>query len=84
LNAYSERFVRTIKEEFLDKMIFVGQESLRRAVSDFVLHYHKERNHQGLDNKLIYADPTEAANDSAIHCRPRLGGMLNYYYRKAA
>ena len=49
LNAYAERFVRSIKEECLDRMIFIGQASLRRAVSEFVEHYHKERNHQGLD-----------------------------------
>ena len=84
LNAHAERFVRTIKGECLGKMIFVGQTSLRRAVSEFVLHYHQERNHQGLDNKLIHADPTVVANDANIYCRPRHGGVLNYYYREAA
>ncbi len=48
LNAYAERFVRSIKEECLNRMIFVGQASLRRAVTQFVAHYHEERNHQGL------------------------------------
>ena len=84
LNAHAERFVRTIKTECLGKMIFVGHASLRRAVSEFVIHYHQERNHQGLDNQLIHANLTEAENDTNIYCRPRLGGVLNYYYRKAA
>ena len=84
LNAYAERFVRSIKEECLNRMIFVGQASMRRAVSEFVQHYHGERNHQGLDNTLIRAAPLIAANDGLIHCRPRLGGMLNYYHRAAA
>src|SRR6266576_948416 len=53
LNAYAERFVRSIKEECLDRMIFVGQGALRRAVTELVLHYHQERNHQGLGNRLL-------------------------------
>jgi hypothetical protein len=72
------------KEECLNRMIFVRQASLRRAMSEFVVHYHEERNHQGLDNTLIRADPVDAANKAFIHCRQRLGGMLNYYHRAAA
>ena len=53
LNAYAERFVRSIKEECLNRMIFIGQASLRRAVAEFMEHYHEERNHQGLGNRLI-------------------------------
>ena len=53
LNAYAERFVRTIKESCLERMIFFDEVSLRKAVSEFVAHYHTERNHQGLDDKLI-------------------------------
>lgn len=53
LNAYAERFVRSIKGECLDRMIFVRQESLRRAVAEYMTHYHAERNHQGLENRLI-------------------------------
>ena len=83
LNAYAERFVRSIKEQCLDRMIFVGQGSLRRAVAEYVSHYHAERNHQGLENQLIV--PTAiAANDGAVVRRTRLGGTLNFYYRKAA
>src|SRR5713226_5164145 len=60
LNAYAERFVRSIKDECLDRMIFVGQASLRRAVSEFMDHYHTERNHQGLKNRLIVAGTMQA------------------------
>jgi hypothetical protein len=65
-------------------MIFIGQPSLRRAISEYITHYHMERNHQGLGNRLIRPDRGRAANDDVVHRRPRLGGMLNYYYRAAA
>ena len=81
---YSERFVRSIKDECLERMIFVGQASLRRAIGEYMAHYHEERNHQGLNNTLIRAESRDAANDAFIHRRQRLGGMLNYYYRAAA
>src|SRR5258706_12870245 len=84
LNAYAERFVRSIKEECLGRMIFLGQASLRRAITEFMAHYHEERNHQGLHNTLIRADPVVAANDAVIQRRQRLGGMLNYYRRTVA
>jgi putative transposase len=84
LNAYAERFVRSIKYECLDRMIFIGQASLRRAVAEYVDHYHGERNHQGLSNELIYRSAAIAAHDAHIHRRRRLGGMLNFYYREAA
>ncbi len=53
LNAYAERFMRSIKDECLGKMILVGQGSLRRAMDEFMAHYHVERNHQGLANRLV-------------------------------
>jgi len=84
LNAYAERFVRSIKYECLDRMIFIGQASLRRAVAEYANHYHRERNHQGLGNKLIYRNAAIASHDAPIHRRRRLGGMLNFYYREAA
>ena len=84
LDAYAERFVRSIKDECLGRMIFLGQTSLRRAISEFISHYHTERNHQGLTNRLIRPQSQEVANHGAIYRRQRLGGMLNYYYRAAA
>ena len=84
LNAYAERFVRSIKDECLDRMIFVGQASLRRAIGEYMAHYHEERTHQGLGNCLIRPVAPRAGNAALIQRRARLGGMLNYYYRAAA
>jgi transposase InsO family protein len=84
LNAYAERFVRSIKECCLDRMIFFGECSLRKGIDEFVLHYHGERNHQGLGNRLNVPDEGQAGHDGAVLRRERLGGMLNYYYRAAA
>ena len=84
LNAHAERFVRTIKEGCLENMILFGEGSLGRAIHEFVEHYHWERNHQGLGNRLIMEDVPRVANRGPIQRRQRLGGMLNYYYRQAA
>ena len=80
-NAYAERFVRSIKEECLDRLIPLGERHFRRAVTEFVEHYHRERNHQGLDNALINGPPPISAGH--VHRQPRLGGLLNYYRRAA-
>jgi hypothetical protein len=72
------------KESCLDRMIFIGQSSLQRRASQFVLHYHAERNHQGLGNKIIRPDLDPLADEGAIRCRKRLGRLLRYYYREAA
>lgn len=76
--------MRSIKSECLNRMIFFGENSLRRAVREYLSHYHRERNHQGLENKII--DPDEEVGQIAgkNECRERLGGMLRYYYRDAA
>jgi hypothetical protein len=84
LNPHAERFVRTIKESCLDRMILFGEGSLQKTIREFVAHYHGERNHQGLGNRLIMPDESHAGNGGAIRRRERLGGMLNYYYRQAA
>ena len=84
LNAYAERFVQTIKEGCLEQMIFFGEDSLRNAIRHFVAHYHVERNHQGLNNRLIVATETIGTTTGTVRTRRRLGGMLNYYYRQAA
>jgi len=83
-NAFAERFVRSIKDECLDRMILFGEASLRRALREYVAHYHSERNHQGIGNRLLEPLATVSSTDEPIHCRERLGGMLNYYYREAA
>lgn len=84
LNAYAERFVRSIKDECLNRVIFVGQASLRRAIAHYMEHYHAERNHQGLENRLICPVRSRDADSGRVCRQPRLGGMLNYYYRAAA
>jgi transposase InsO family protein len=84
LNAFAERFVRTIKESCLDRVILVGERSLRGAIHEFVEHYHHERNHQGMNNRLLFPATRTAHSDRPIACRPRLGGLLKYYHRTAA
>src|SRR5262245_45685966 len=84
LNAYAERFVRSIKDECLNRLIFVGQTSLRRAIAHYMEHYHAERNHQGLENRLIRPGPSPNSARVRVCRRPHLGGMLNYYYGAAA
>ena len=84
LNAYAERFVLSIKTECLDRMIFFSKRALRRAVSSYLVHYHQERSHQGLVNRLIEAIAQEQGATGRIQCRKRLGGMLRYYHRQAA
>ena len=84
LNAFAERFVRSVKEECLNRMIFVGQASLRRAIGQYVAHYHCERNHQGLGNRLLHPIAIPDERQHPVRRRERLGGMLSYYYRQAA
>ncbi len=81
-NAYAERFVRSIKEECLDRLVILGETHLRRTLREFAVHYHQERNHQGLHDRLI-APASAGPPDGAIRCRPRLGGLLRFYYRAA-
>jgi transposase InsO family protein len=84
LNAFAERFVRSIKAECLNRMIFFGQASLRHAVEHFIAHYHTERNHQGLGNRLLQPVSGTPLPFRAVQRRERLGGMLSYYYCEAA
>jgi transposase InsO family protein len=81
-NAHAERFVRSIKGECLDRLIPLGERHFRRAITEFVEHYHLERNHQGLDNRLITETPA-ADGAGPVRRRSRLGGLLNYYERTA-
>jgi hypothetical protein len=84
LNAHAERFVRTIKESCLERLILFGENSIRKATADFVSHYHVERDHQGLGNRLISPEAETLASPGDIERHERLGGLLNYYYRRAA
>jgi hypothetical protein len=86
LNAHAERWVRSIKEECLSKLILFGETSLRRVVSEYLKHDHRERNHQGKGNLLLFPASTSSQPGwpGAIGCRERLGGLLKYYHREAA
>ncbi|HEY5030235.1 MAG TPA: helix-turn-helix domain-containing protein [Candidatus Angelobacter sp.] len=86
LNAYAERWVRSVKEECLSKLILCGEGSLRRTLHHYEAHYHEERNHQGKDNLLLFPLRNQPASrkQGKVRYRERLGGLLKYYKREAA
>ena len=86
LNAFAERWVRSVKSECLSKLVLFGEEGLRRALRAFVDHYREERNHQGKGNVLLFpsSDHASRSKEDLIECKERLGGLLKFYYRKAA
>jgi putative transposase len=83
LNAHAERFVRSIKEECLERMIIFGERGFRIALREYVEHYHFERNHQGLNNQILVPCCSVSAL-GAVQRKQHLGGLLNHYYREAA
>ena len=86
LNAYAERWVKSVKDECLSKLILFGEKSLRRALCEYLIHFHTERNHQGEDNVLLFPAATKAMihGDGSVGCKECLGGLLKYYHRDAA
>jgi hypothetical protein len=84
LNAYAERWVRSVKEECLCKVVLFGERSLRRALSEYVEHFHAERNDQGKGNILLFPRDTDVCRAGPVQCRERLGGLLRYYHQEAA
>ena len=84
VNAHGERFVCSIKEEALGRMIFMGEASLRYAIRCYLNHYHVERNHQGLDNALITPEPEVGQSTGRVERRKHLGSLLSYDHREAA
>ena len=83
LNAFAERFVLSIKSACLNRMIFFSEAPLRHAITQYVDHYHLQRNHTGVGNELL--NGRAAANsDGEVVCHERLGGMLKVYSREAA
>ena len=83
LNTFAERFVRSIKSECLNRMIFFGQAALQHAIAHYMAHYHTEHNHQGRANQLLRPVPIIVPSQP-VHRHQRLGGMLNYHHRAAA
>jgi putative transposase len=85
LNAYAERWVRSVKEECLSRLILFGEASLRHALTQYVAHFHHERNHQGKGNALLFPTVSpDAERAGPIQCHERLGGLLKYYTCEAA
>jgi hypothetical protein len=86
LNAFAERWVRSVKEECLSKLILFGERALQRAIAEFIEHFHAERNHQGKGNVLLFPSSNDPRSKGRVRvqCRERLGGLLNYYYARAA
>ena len=85
LNAYAERWVRSVKEEYLARLILFGEASLQHALHEYVEHYHHERNHQGKGNVLLFPSSHHKPQGTGpMQCRERLGGLLKYYTCEAA
>jgi transposase InsO family protein len=85
LNAFAERWVKSVKDEALSRMILFGETSLCHVLDEYLAHYHTERPHQGKDNVIPFPVPRSAGvADAPIECRERLGGLLKYYNRMAA
>ena len=73
-----------MKGECLSKVILFGERSLRQALSEYIEHFHAERNHQGKGNVLLFPRNTEIRREESVQCRERLGGLLRYYHQEAA
>jgi len=86
LNAFAERWVKSVKEEALSKLILFVETSLRRGLKEYLVHFHRERNHQGKGNVLLFPCNRQSAPSSkrSVRCRERLGGLLKYYHCEAA
>jgi putative transposase len=85
LNAFAERFVRSVKEEALSQMILFGERSLWHVLNEYLTHYHEERPHQGKDNVILFPFiRPDQDREGTIRCHERLGGLLKYYDRDVA
>ena len=85
LNAYAERWVRSVKEEALARLILFGERSLRHALKEYVTHFHHERPHQGMGNVILMPlSGQRSVREGPLRCQERLGGLLRYYDREAA
>ena len=84
LNAFAERWVRSVKEECLDQLILFGERSLRHTLKEYLTHHQHERNHQGLANVIPFPEKEARCRDGSIRKSERLGGLLNFYHRAAA
>jgi hypothetical protein len=79
-NAFAERFVRTVREEILDKVLIINQAHLRRVLIEFLDYYNRCRPHQGLDQQSPIERP-KTLTEGLIRKRQVLGGIINDYFR---
>lgn len=84
LNAFAERFVKTIKTECVEQLVLFGENSLQHVIREYLAHYHAERNHQGIDNVIPFPDARLFQQEGPVVKAERLGGLLNFYHRHAA
>ena len=84
LNASCERWMLSVKSEALSRLVLFGEQALREALSQYVDHYHEERNHQGKGNVVLFPSAEQGRGTGSVACRERLGGMLKFYFREAA
>ena len=84
LNAFAERFVKSIKTECLGQFVLFGENSLRHVIREYLAHYHAERNHQGIENVIPFPDRQLETREGRILRAERLGWLLNFYHRQAA
>jgi hypothetical protein len=83
LNAFAERWVRSVKEECFDQLILFGERSLRHVLNEYLAHHQHERNHQGLDIVIPFPDQRSICQDGTIRKSERLGGLFHFYQRAA-
>jgi hypothetical protein len=79
LNAFAERFVKTIKTECVEQFVLFGENSFQHVIREYLAHHHDERNHQGSDPDL-----RPGRQEEPVAKAERPGGLLNFYHRHAA
>ena len=82
LNAHMERWFGSLKREVFSRVVPMGEVHIRLLIKEYLAHYHTERSHQGLGNRIPRSTPS--IQSGHVHRRTRLGGALNYYHRVAA
>ena len=84
LNAYAERWVKSVKVEILDRQVLFGKKALQYTLNEYISHFHQERNHQGLNNTIPFPAEKVGNCSGKVKTKERLGGLLKYYYRQVA
>lgn len=82
-NAYAERWVRSVREECLDKLIIVNEKHLKGVMNEYVTYYNTARPHQGIQQQIPIA-PDISTESGPVRCRDVLGGIIHDYYREVA